>query len=361
MTNTIHVYADSPTGEWHLKELNIPQIKMYTGANTLAEFNQIPVTEDKHAIFHACFPYHPGQGHTLDESVLQLLDHCKTITVLISEVHTPIVEFMNNFQQPQMRYLICGFVEGMQTYPWLDWFQTTSAYYKNNIQILDQLRPYDVKPKHFDILLGQPKPHRDRVYNFIKNNKLDDNVIMTYLVDHWSKSIKDHGNDGFMLDEPGLVIPNEEFNWTVTRVGYYGWPMSLSQVVPIHSIYNQTAYTVITETNIENHYTFFTEKTCKPIMAERLFIMLGGQYYLRNLRELGFKTFDGIIDESYDLEPDNNRRWAMAIEQMKYLIKQPQADILDKVKPIAKHNRQVMLETNWVDVMRSNLRKFITE
>jgi hypothetical protein len=95
-------------------------------------------------------------------------------------------------------------------------------------------------------------------------------------------------------------------------------------------------------------------------MAERLFIMLGGQYYLRNLRELGFKTFDGIIDESYDLETDNKRRWAMAIEQMKYLFNQPQAEILTKVRPIAEHNKRIMLETNWEDNMRNNLRKIIT-
>lgn len=360
MTKLIHVYTDAPVGEYHLKELNIPNIKIYFGDGKLEEFNQLPNTEEKHAVFHACFPYHPGEGNTLNECVQQLLAHCQTITVLISEVHTPIVEFMNNFQQPQMRYLSCGFVEGITTYPWMDWFQTTSTFYKKNTNILDQLNPYDAKPKHFDILLGQPKPHRDRIYHYIKNNKLDNKVIMTYLLDHWNKSIRAHGNDGFILDEPGLIIPSEEFSWTVTGVKYYGWPMSLSQVVPI-SIYNQTAYTVIAETNFENHYTFFTEKTCKPILAERLFIMLGGQYYLRNLRELGFKTFDGIIDESYDLEIDNNQRWAMAIEQMKYLLKQPQAEILAKVKTIAEYNKQVMLTTDWVDVMRGNLRKIITE
>jgi hypothetical protein len=276
----------------------------------------------------------------------------------VLEVHTPIVDFMNRFQQPQMRYIVCGSVEGIVTYPWMGWFATTSTFYKTS-NVLDRLTPYEPKPKYFDILLGQPKPHRDRVYHYIKNNNLDSQVTMTYLLDHWTKSIKAHGDDGFILDEPGLVAPNEEFNWTVTTVNYYGQPMSLSQVVPIQ-IYNETAYTVIAETNLENHYTFFTEKTCKPILAERLFIMLGGQYYLRNLRSLGFQTFDGIIDESYDLEPDGNQRWAMAIEQMKYLFKQPQADILAKVKPITEHNRRVILETDWMGMLGDSLRNFIT-
>lgn len=354
MNNSIHVYADTDVGEWHVSKLNNPQIKIH---RDLSEFIAEPST-NKHAVFHACFPYYSDAENAFDSDVLKLLSHCNTISVLVSEVHTPIVDFMNRFQQPQMRYIICGFVEGIQTYPWMDWFTTTSTFYKNN-NVLDQLTPYVPKSKYFDILLGQPKPHRDRVYHYIKNNKLDGQVTMTYLLNHCIKSIRAHGEAGFMLDEPGLVVPNEEFNWTVTRVKYYGWPMSLSQVVPI-KIYNETAYTVIAETNIENHYTFFTEKTCKPILAERLFIMLGGQHYLRNLRELGFKTFDGIIDESYDLEPDNNQRWAMAIEQMKYLFKQPQADILAKVKPIAEHNKRVMLETDWVGKLRNSLGNFIT-
>jgi hypothetical protein len=50
----------------------------------------------------------------------------------------------------------------------------------------------------------------------------------------------------------------------------------------------------------------------------------------------------------------------MAIEQMKYLFKQPQAEILAKVRPIAEHNRRVMLETDWVGKLRTSLRNFIT-
>jgi hypothetical protein len=38
------------------------------------------------------------------------------------------------------------------------------------------------------------------------------------------------------------------------------------------------------------------------------------------MRELlGFKTFDGIIDESYDLEPNTIKRFEMAFEQMEWL------------------------------------------
>lgn len=354
--NNIHIYADSPVSEYHLTMLRIPEIKIY---KNLEEFKLIPTTETKHAVFHACFPYEPEDETAFDNIIFSLLGQCVSISVLIPEVHTPIVNFMNRFQYPQIIYFICGFVEGIETYPWISWFNTTSSFYRRNPQVLNELTPYSEKPKYFDILLGQPKPHRDRVYNYITNNRLEDRVTMTYLTNHLNKSIQAHGDSGFIMDELGLEVPEHNINWTVSEIIYRGSKMSLSQVVPIN-IYNQTAYTIITETNIENHYTFFTEKTCKPIMAERLFIMLGGQHYLRNLRALGFKTFDGIIDESYDTEIDNNQRWSMAIEQMKYLLKQPQSEILSQIKPITEHNKQIMLTTNWEGVLRESMKKFIT-
>ena len=42
-----------------------------------------------------------------------------------------------------------------------------------------------------------------------------------------------------------------------------------------------------------------TEKILKPIQQYHPFILLG-MYGLQNLRNLGFKTFDSVWDESYD-------------------------------------------------------------
>ena len=42
-------------------------------------------------------------------------------------------------------------------------------------------------------------------------------------------------------------------------------------------------------------------------------------YSLAKLREIGFKTFDGWIDESYDNEEDNDKRFFMIIEVIKNL------------------------------------------
>ena len=87
-----------------------------------------------------------------------------------------------------------------------------------------------------------------------------------------------------------------------------------------------------------------------------MFIVFSGQHYLRNLRNLGFKTFDGIIDETYDIIEDYNLRFKLACEQITYLINQPQDKILEQIRPITEHNKSVMLETDWYGDFARELR-----
>jgi hypothetical protein len=86
-----------------------------------------------------------------------------------------------------------------------------------------------------------------------------------------------------------------------------------------------------------------------------------GQHYLRNLHNAGFRTFDGIIDESYDEEPDQQKRYAMVYKQMKYLFNQPQETILEQIRPITDHNKHIMLETDWYDDFSRELRAVLLD
>ena len=136
--------------------------------------------------------------------------------------------------------------------------------------------------------------------------------------------------------------------------------VNISKIIPT-KIYNQTAYSIVTETNAENDFTFYTEKIVKPILAKRLFIVIAGYNYLKNLRSLGFKTFDGIIDESYDSIEDNITRYNAACREIQKLSLLPQQEVLDKIKPIVEHNKEVMLETDWLGQFHANLKTVLTE
>jgi len=74
---------------------------------------------------------------------------------------------------------------------------------------------------------------------------------------------------------------------------------------------------VPTETVYFGCRTHLTEKTFKAIALEMPFVLVAPAGSLSYLREYGFKTFDGIFDESYDLETDDIRR----IEKVTSLLK----------------------------------------
>lgn len=54
---------------------------------------------------------------------------------------------------------------------------------------------------------------------------------------------------------------------------------------------------------------FLTEKTFKPIKHGQPFVLVAPAGSLSLLRQLGYKTFDNVIDNSYDDIEDNTQRW----------------------------------------------------
>ena len=102
-------------------------------------------------------------------------------------------------------------------------------------------------------------------------------------------------------------------------IGYKtGWPDG----VPVIHYYNQTNLEVVAETfgdEITNDGFFITEKTIKPITMRHPFMVLSSFHFLKNLRNLGFRTFGDHIDESYDLEQDVNKRIEIITNNLKHL------------------------------------------
>ena len=50
-------------------------------------------------------------------------------------------------------------------------------------------------------------------------------------------------------------------------------------------------------------------------MVGHPFITVAGRYHLRHLQNLGFKTYNGLIDESYDQESLDHVRYSKAMLQ----------------------------------------------
>ena len=62
-----------------------------------------------------------------------------------------------------------------------------------------------------------------------------------------------------------------------------------------------------------------SEKIYKPLTNFHPFLYMSNSGTLEVLKELGFKTFHPFIDESYDKEPDNLKRFNMIMSELKRL------------------------------------------
>jgi hypothetical protein len=116
---------------------------------------------------------------------------------------------------------------------------------------------------------------------------------------------------------------------------------------PMHScwlsLFDQAAESMlhlVTETVATGRRHHLTEKTFKPIALGMPFVIVGTRGSLEYLRSYGFRTFDGIWDESYDLEPDGVRiqRIASLLRSLDELGTEAKQDLFNQCQEVVEHN-----------------------
>jgi len=108
-------------------------------------------------------------------------------------------------------------------------------------------------------------------------------------------------------------------------------------------LFQQAFVHIVTETVYYPNNLHLTEKIFRPIVVYRPFILVGAQGNLAYLKRYGFQTFDQWWDESYDAEPDAERRLAMVVEQIEQLCRLSPSELdamYQEMLPVLEHNRQ---------------------
>lgn len=193
------------------------------------------------------------------------------------------------------------------------------------------------RPYLADVLLGNPKSHRNTFFKLLRaNNMLEDCIINLF-------GIYKSGFLNTISDSAQQIIDDAE-----TKAGYINTTNQLdsnfvSQYISM-PIMDASWYSVVGETISNNDCFFVTEKTAKPLMAGRPFVMLSGKHTLKHLRDIGFKTFDPVIDESYDDIADEYERISAAFDSFKKLCTQDPVDVYSKLHSVLEHNRKIMLD-----------------
>ena len=114
--------------------------------------------------------------------------------------------------------------------------------------------------------------------------------------------------------------------------------------------YQTCAIEVVLETLFDDTRLHLTEKSLRPIACGRPFIMCATSGSLEYLRSYGIKTFDGLIDESYDLIKDPVQRLQAIALEMKRIADLPlheKKELWHKLNEIATYNKTLFFSDAW--------------
>lgn len=207
---------------------------------------------------------------------------------------------------------------------------------RNQSQIIDYGNEFK-----FDALLGARRPHRDYVALWLQHNSPGN--LLTYrdffqgsIIDDLSMQIATQFSHPLMFP---YVSPKLNPAWEVSEQLDY----SISSFVP-WEIYKQTSYSIVCETLGTGGCFFMSEKTTKAMYAGRVFVIISNKNFYKKLHELGFRTFDHIIDESWDTENVDIERFRLACNSIAQLENLDTDRVYEQAAEVIEHNRR-RLET----------------
>jgi hypothetical protein len=77
------------------------------------------------------------------DTINQIYDSCDKIIILVAELHDVTVDFIEKFDKSKIVYMLNGHLNFKLSHAvelhWLNWFETTANFYKNNLMLLNKL------------------------------------------------------------------------------------------------------------------------------------------------------------------------------------------------------------------------------
>jgi len=183
----------------------------------------------------------------------------------------------------------------------LHWDHNLTEYYEGHIQCVEfashsyelvhslhdrwdewqDVHNKDIK-YNFLCLNGQPKPHREKLYDLLKNYKTG------------------YCTHGYKNPAPFALYSN--YNWN-----------NITNFINLMPLYQQSKTSIVSETIYADHPGIISEKTILAIAAKHPFMCIGQINIHKQLHERGFENFDELFNLSYD-DLDETQRLDAAIE-----------------------------------------------
>ena len=253
-----------------------------------------------------------------------------------------------------MHYQQAGFVP---VYYWShaviarDWFR-----YAEHDQQLDPAKKRIVK----DFLVYNRAWTGTREYRLHFTEQIADSGLSQ----HCQMSFNAHDNDGHYSQHqfvnPALQITNfnlEDFFPANTHDATASADYNYAD-------YQSTAIEVVLETVFDDTRWHLTEKTLRPIACGQPFILCATPGSLQYIREYGFETFGGLIDESYDQVFDPQARLHCIVKEMQRIQQLPDAqrsELYGKLFQISQRNQQRFFSRDFQQQVMQELQQNFTQ
>jgi hypothetical protein len=212
------------------------------------------------------------------------------------------------------------------------------------------------KPYKFLFLNGRSRPHRKYLWHRFRQLGLLDQCLWTMLDGRGSgnKILKLIENDrDLMLDTTPIRHLPPKYEVSRYRQNQIKSPDYPHQFIKFDIFDNQwgeiyleaapyidSYFSLVTETVLEHPYSFFTEKISKPLAIGHPWIAASNRGFYRDIRNLGFRTFSHVIDESWDSIDHDQDRMDRIVQVVSDLSRQDLGSFLSACESTCKYNQQ---------------------
>lgn len=123
------------------------------------------------------------------------------------------------------------------------------------------------------------------------------------------------------------------------------FPISWESHQELTELYKDIFCELACETFFSGTTFRMSEKILRPILYRRPFVVQGPKWFLKNLRSIGFQTFDRWWDESYDDQPWDCRYYGLkpVVDKIAGASQEQKMIWMREMQPVLDHNFQLLL------------------
>ena len=254
------------------------------------------------------------------------------------EPHIFVTSEISKFNDQLLeKYKMCSLYYFFHGFAALDWYRGYYALNYNKVII----KPYKSDFISFNRIINNDRSYRIYFVSQLKAQGLLPQGQVSFnvtdnLFDDWQDETSDPNSklsatarqhiEHHLTDISKLVIDRPEL------------PGSASADIPRDV---DAFWHVVTETVFYYDKLHLTEKIFKPIVSKQPFMLLAAPGNLAYLKSYGFKTFDSVIDETYDTIQDNDLRIEAVVKQLHWycnLTPGEKTNIIQQLEPIIDYN-----------------------